>query len=53
MSGRSSNERAGWLVLLVLVLTATLWLIACDEPTSEAEPGLAEAESAQSAYVLN
>ena len=48
MSGRSSNERAGWLAFIVLVLMATVSLIACDESTSEAEPALAEAASAQS-----
>ena len=48
MSGRSSNERAGWLAFIVLVLTATVSLIACDESTSEVRPALAEAEPAQS-----
>ena len=48
MSGRSSNERAGWLAFIVLVLMATVSLIACDESTSEVRPPLAEAEPAQS-----
>ncbi|MDE2754538.1 MAG: hypothetical protein OXI83_18355 [Gemmatimonadota bacterium] len=47
MPGRSKSERAGWLALLVLVLTAALSAIACDESTSEAPPALAEAEPAQ------
>ena len=46
MPGRSKSERAGWLALLVLVLTAALSVIACEESTSEAPPALAEAEPA-------
>ncbi|MCY3920233.1 MAG: hypothetical protein OXG38_10590 [Chloroflexi bacterium] len=47
MPGRSKSERAGWLALLVLVLTAALSAIACEESTSEAPPAPAEAEPAQ------
>ncbi|MXY78667.1 MAG: hypothetical protein F4Y94_03000 [Chloroflexi bacterium] len=44
MPGRSKSERAGWLALLVLVLTAALSAIACEEATSEAPPAPAQAE---------
>ena len=47
MPGRSKSERAGWLALLVLVLTAALSVIACEESTSEAPPAPPEAEPAQ------
>ena len=47
MPGRSKSGRAGWLALLVLVLTAALSAIACEESTSEAPPAPAEAEPAR------
>ena len=47
MPGRSKSERAGWLALLVLVLTAALSAIACEESTSEAPAAPAEAKPAQ------